>query len=266
MRGKLIGAIAFAALAVSGCETMDMGADQGAVGSVTPAGNSALQTSADSEALRSLQQEFNRTAGDRVFFDIGQDQPGARGIRILNDQVSWLQSHPEIEVIVEGHADETGSALLNMELGEKRADMVAAFLQGKGIAADRIRIVSYGETRPYAVPDPKNPRSTSSAALALNRRAVTILANFAGDVLTSPGATPPVESLQNEQAGTDNAAYPAAAPAQGYQPQYGQPQYGQAGQQPVQGYQPMAAGQAMQQGTEENPVVLAPEGIQPPQW
>ncbi|WP_456341880.1 OmpA family protein [Thermovibrio sp.] len=50
--------------------------------------------------------------------------------------------------MVEGHTDNTGSAEYNLKLSKKRAQAVANYLIAKGVPADRIEVVGYGESRP----------------------------------------------------------------------------------------------------------------------
>jgi peptidoglycan-associated lipoprotein len=49
---------------------------------------------------------------------------------------------------LEGHADERGTTDYNLALGQRRADSVKRYLQGKGVAAGRLSTVSFGEERP----------------------------------------------------------------------------------------------------------------------
>jgi peptidoglycan-associated lipoprotein len=70
------------------------------------------------------------------------------GQRALRRKTRWLQAHPEATVTIEGHCDERGSAAYNMELGDRRAAAARAFLMEQGIAPHRIRVVSWGKTRP----------------------------------------------------------------------------------------------------------------------
>jgi len=74
-----------------------------------------------------------------------------------------MQSHPEVNVIVEGHCDERGSASYNMALGEKRAKAAAAYLQAMGISAARLETVTYGKEKPLV-------RGNTEEAFAANRR------------------------------------------------------------------------------------------------
>jgi OOP family OmpA-OmpF porin len=51
---------------------------------------------------------------------------------------------------VEGHTDSTGDEAYNQGLSERRAQAVADYLQGKGVAVGRLTAVGFGETQPAA--------------------------------------------------------------------------------------------------------------------
>lgn len=84
--------------------------------------------------------------------------------QILNDKAGYMQSHPELNVIVEGHCDERGSASYNLALGEKRARAAAAYLQAMGISSARMETVTYGKEKPLM-------QGHTEEAYAANRRA-----------------------------------------------------------------------------------------------
>ena len=65
---------------------------------------------------------------------------------------------------IEGHCDERGTAEYNLALGERRAGTARTYLVSLGIAADRLRTVSYGREFPF---DPGH----DEAAFSKNRRA-----------------------------------------------------------------------------------------------
>jgi OOP family OmpA-OmpF porin len=85
-------------------------------------------------------------------------------LKILDDAVAKLQANPDINVTIEGHTDSIGTSEYNLALGERRANSVREYLTGRGIAAGRLRTVSYGEERPIATND-------TAAGRAMNRRA-----------------------------------------------------------------------------------------------
>jgi peptidoglycan-associated lipoprotein len=98
-----------------------------------------------------------------IHFDYDRYDLSAEAKRILNDKAAFLQAHPEVKVIVEGHCDERGSNAYNMALGEKRAKAAAAYLTAMGIAAERLETVSYGEEKPLVM-------GHTEEAYAANRR------------------------------------------------------------------------------------------------
>jgi len=69
--------------------------------------------------------------------------------RELEDTVAFLKEHTSIRFTIEGHCDERGSTEYNLALGDNRAGAVRTALIQAGIAADRIRTISYGKERPF---------------------------------------------------------------------------------------------------------------------
>lgn len=65
----------------------------------------------------------------------------------IEDVVTFLQQHSDASVVLEGHASMVGEAKYNQWLSKKRADKVAKELIKKGIDAQRISTVGYGEER-----------------------------------------------------------------------------------------------------------------------
>jgi peptidoglycan-associated lipoprotein len=64
-----------------------------------------------------------------------------------------LQVHPSATIVVEGHADERGSAEYNLALSDRRSVAARDFLTQLGISGDRLRVVSYGKERPQCTED-----------------------------------------------------------------------------------------------------------------
>ena len=82
---------------------------------------------------------------------------------ILDEAVSILNDHPEIELEIQGHTDNLGSDAYNRNLSQKRADSVMNYLLKKGIASYRLKAVGYGERYPVAT-------NETTEGQALNRR------------------------------------------------------------------------------------------------
>ena len=62
---------------------------------------------------------------------------------------SFLVSHPDIKIVIGGYCDDRGSAEYNLALGENRANSAKTALVNAGVAAARIRVVSYGKEKQF---------------------------------------------------------------------------------------------------------------------
>jgi peptidoglycan-associated lipoprotein len=76
--------------------------------------------------------------------DIRGDQQSS-----LQADIAFLKQNANIKFTIEGHCDERGSTEYNLALGTNRAEAVKGALVQGGIAADRIRTISYGKERPF---------------------------------------------------------------------------------------------------------------------
>ena len=86
----------------------------------------------------------------------------------LEGNANYLKEKADLKICIEGHCDERGTNEYNFALGERRAKSVLEFLISRGVAADRLSIVSKGEEEPA---DP----GKNEAAYAKNRRAMFLV-------------------------------------------------------------------------------------------
>ena len=107
---------------------------------------------------------------DRVFFATNESVLTTASRDTLRKQAEWLRKNSNINVVLEGHADERGTREYNLALGERRANAAKDYLMTYGISANRISVISYGKERP--VDSGSNPLAWSK-----NRRSVTVKAN-----------------------------------------------------------------------------------------
>jgi len=131
------------------------------------------QLAAQLENLQAAQTERGIVLTlDDVLFDTSRAElkPGAQ--RSLDQIAAFLNEHPERRVQVEGFTDSQGSGDFNLELSQKRADAVAMAIMQRGIDAQRVRALGYGEEFPVA--SNANPGSRQ-----LNRRVEIIVSNDA---------------------------------------------------------------------------------------
>ena len=95
-------------------------------------------------------QEFAVNVGDLVHFQEDSSALTGEARSILLNQVRWLNHYTQYNITIEGHADERGTREYNLALGARRAMTVKGFLASNGVAAARIRTISYGKERPIA--------------------------------------------------------------------------------------------------------------------
>jgi OOP family OmpA-OmpF porin len=89
-------------------------------------------------------------------FDSARLRPDA--IATLDEAVSILRRYDTIRVEVAGHTCSIGDEAYNQRLSERRAKVVFDYLVEKGIAANRLNWVGYGESRPIASNDTREGR------------------------------------------------------------------------------------------------------------
>lgn len=166
---KIIGLLA-ALTILAGCETpaeeKDSTAGTGDTTATSTGGGSAPALAATT--VPGSQQDFVVNVGDRVFFATNRSDLNAESIATLKKQAAWLQKYGGVTIVVEGHADERGTTEYNLGLGERRANAVKDYLISVGVAANRIKTISYGKSRP-AVP------GSTEWAWSQNRRSVSVI-------------------------------------------------------------------------------------------
>jgi peptidoglycan-associated lipoprotein len=118
-------------------------------------------------------QDFRQNVGDRVFFESDSSELNGTAVATLDKQAEWLARYPRYSFTVEGHADERGTREYNFALGARRSEAVRNYLAAKGVAASRVKTISYGKERPVEVCD-------NISCWSKNRRAVTVLSGGAG--------------------------------------------------------------------------------------
>jgi peptidoglycan-associated lipoprotein len=109
--------------------------------------------------------ELNRNSPLKpVFYALDSSDLDAAGQQVLQGDADVLKKYTTWQITIEGHCDERGTAEYNLALGERRAVAARTYLLSLGIAADRIKTVSYGKEFPF---DPGHDES----AWSKNRRA-----------------------------------------------------------------------------------------------
>ncbi len=91
---------------------------------------------------------FHKNVED-VYFDYDSYALRPDGQAATTKAASYLVSHPSIRIVIGGYCDDRGSAEYNLALGENRANSAKTALVNAGVAATRIRVVSYGKEKQF---------------------------------------------------------------------------------------------------------------------
>jgi len=119
--------------------------------------------------IDALRADFLARAGaDKVYFggDSSVLTPPAQAT--IQAQAAWLRQHPEVVVRIEGYADPSDTRDHALAVGARRAEEVRSYLVLLGVPAAQLTTLSWGKEKIAVL-------GSAPAALALNRRAVTVL-------------------------------------------------------------------------------------------
>jgi len=126
-------------------------------GQVKPHGPSADPDRA--AAVQELLENFRR-----VHFATDSSSLAEEAKVALTANAKILQAHTDLEVEVQGHADERGTVDYNLALGQRRARTVTGWIQAHGVPESRLHTITYGEELPLVA-------GNDERAWSKNRRA-----------------------------------------------------------------------------------------------
>lgn len=162
--------------ALSACQTETETPASDEPGDDTPAqeASPSPQTSEPVSILRpEVDQESVPMALEPVEVTIGFPEGGSELDEAALTDLQKLTVSPLVErggpIVLGGHSDTAGSDSVNLRAGRARAEAVRDWLVEKGIAKDRIEVVTFGEQNPVepnALPD----GSPNEQGRAANRR------------------------------------------------------------------------------------------------
>lgn len=106
---------------------------------------------APSKSKLSASEFVEQNLQDAMFdYDSSTIREDARAVLTRNSDAlkSFFNEYSNAAIVIEGHADERGSAEYNLGLADRRATAAKEFLVQLGVSADRLKPVSYGKERP----------------------------------------------------------------------------------------------------------------------
>ena len=155
-------------LLLASCADMDRFSDGSRGGGSDGYGLGNSERVGDLRPLSDEEAEFIDVIGDHVYFAVDENTLSPQARQVLTEQADWLIRNPGYTVLIEGHADERGTQEYNLALGARRASSVQQFLIARGIAPQRLDIVTLGKERPVEI-------CSAESCYSRNRRAVTVL-------------------------------------------------------------------------------------------
>lgn len=116
------------------------------------------------QALRCQEEANKRVARDEsVLFSFDSADIHEIGRQLLDEVVEISELCPDVAILVTGHTDAVGDKTYNIDLSERRADVVVAYLVQKGLDPSRLTPVGLGFSQPVA-------DSSTEEGRAMNRR------------------------------------------------------------------------------------------------
>ncbi len=125
-------------------------------------------TASDVVTIQVIKEAVKEIVFEDVHFDFDRYSLRPEAVRALDEAVRSLQENLNLRIEIEGHTCNIGTAEYNLALGERRANAVRDYLASRGVGANRLRTISYGEERPKFDNAREEPRR-------LNRRAALMV-------------------------------------------------------------------------------------------
>jgi outer membrane protein OmpA-like peptidoglycan-associated protein len=144
-----------AAISAAVAQAASVASDEPSTASATvpPAGASpaAAAPAPGSSALFDRMSANGRATTYGILFDAGSDHIGDASTQTLADIGDMLKSHPALQLTIESHTDNVGTAAANQKLSNKRAAAVRTYLVNTfAIDSTRLKSVGYGATKPIS--------------------------------------------------------------------------------------------------------------------
>jgi outer membrane protein len=129
-----------------------------------------------------------------VDFEFNLSRLTAPSLQTLDEVAGALLTQPELNVEIQGHTDSIGSVAYNLNLSQRRAEAVKAYLISKGVRASVLTAKGYGKARPIVSND-------SAEGRAQNRRVVFEIRNAPAhvNIVTEDASAASTEAAEQGQ-------------------------------------------------------------------
>ena len=96
--------------------------------------------------------------GTGITFETASARLTEESRELLDSVARILARYPSVNLLVEGHTDDSGDADINLKLSEQRARACTTYLASKGIDPARMQAIGFGETQPLVPNDTAEAR------------------------------------------------------------------------------------------------------------
>ena len=96
-----------------------------------------------------------------VFFETGKSEVKIDSYPELDRLIQLMMDVPTLKIELSGHTDNVGNDEYNLNLSQRRADAVRAYLTSRGVDKSRVLAVGYGESKPVDSNDTKDGRANN---------------------------------------------------------------------------------------------------------
>lgn len=107
-----------------------------------------IGTSIPGAKVERVEEGIKVEFSEKILFEFSKSDLGSQAKTNLTQLVEILNKYPDTDIEVQGHTDSRGTDEYNMGLSERRAQTVADYLKGQGVASNRISTKGYGESAP----------------------------------------------------------------------------------------------------------------------
>ncbi len=146
-----------------------IGAAEKQIGLVDKKSEDALKKAQEGYALANASINLKPLEEKEVYFGFDKYALNKETQEVLDEVGKMMQQRPDMVLEIAGHTDKIGADNYNMILGQRRAEAVIRYLNGKyDIALRRLFVISYGETSQKSGETKASPASNRRAVLKIS--------------------------------------------------------------------------------------------------
>lgn len=139
-----------ATLVLSACSSTPPQPQVSAPPAATPAVKTVVAPAPANDATQEEERVIKALASNSVFFDYDKFNVKPEYMDLLKKNYELMKANPKLTFMIEGNADERGTAEYNLALGQKRAEAVRKALVILGVPEAQLEATSYGSQKPRA--------------------------------------------------------------------------------------------------------------------